>query len=325
VARKKKAKKSAKSKSNYRPRVPADIKEALVREAGYKCANPGCPNTRVELHHIKEWHVYRTHDEVDMIAICPTCHSHVHYGKLRIDDATIRNWKQITRSRFTRGHIYVEPGPRAKILLGAILFEHGANPPQTTTVFQLSRNNQVGFRLAEGDIVQLNLTVADVSGRVVLRVVEGHVEHAAEEPIRYESRPGRVHVTAPATADYLPDWVTAGYRVSIPSPHDPSLVLSRHDPSLGGLIEDGRFTVVDIEVRSPGIVEVRGVWAEDRRAVVVTRSGFAVSLNGEAGFSNFTSDRDKLDEPGGLERAARFIFNGVFQYSMFGTAIAPGL
>ena len=55
-----------------RPKVPPAIKRALYAEAGYKCANPGCCTRLQELHHIRQWSVYQTHDGSEMIAICPT-------------------------------------------------------------------------------------------------------------------------------------------------------------------------------------------------------------------------------------------------------------
>ncbi len=58
--------------------VPKSLKAQLIKDAGDKCANPGCSNWRVHLHHIKHWVVYKTHDGKHMIAICPSCHDAVH-------------------------------------------------------------------------------------------------------------------------------------------------------------------------------------------------------------------------------------------------------
>src|SRR5262249_4117526 len=140
---------SKKTKTNYRSKVSPDIKLALYLEAGNKCANPGCPNVMVEFHHIQQWHVYQTHDQAHMIAICPTCHSHAHYGQLKIDDETIRSWKAIDRPPSTRGHIYVEPGEECRILLGSIYVTNGPSNPQGLIVFNLSQNNQLSFRVVD--------------------------------------------------------------------------------------------------------------------------------------------------------------------------------
>ena len=69
-----------------RKRVPNEIKKHLIKESGNKCANPGCSNFLTEFHHIKEWVIYKTHDQKHMIAICPACHDSVSRGNLRIDE-----------------------------------------------------------------------------------------------------------------------------------------------------------------------------------------------------------------------------------------------
>ncbi len=74
--------------ADYRAKVPAKIKKALIKEAGGKCANPGCPHALTEIHHIKERCVYKTHDQSHMIAICPNCHDAVTRGGLRMPAVT---------------------------------------------------------------------------------------------------------------------------------------------------------------------------------------------------------------------------------------------
>ena len=94
-----------------RPSVPKALKESLVKEAGGKCANPGCSNYRTHLHHINEWAIYETHDGEAMIAVCPSCHDAIHQGPLEVSDQTIKGWKAIQRPFGpNRDHVYVEPG-----------------------------------------------------------------------------------------------------------------------------------------------------------------------------------------------------------------------
>src|SRR5258708_3578759 len=174
----------AQKKISYRPRVPLPIKLALYRDAGQKCANPGCPNTMLELHHINEWHIYQTHSQADMIAVCPTCHGQAHRGQLVIDDETIRRWKGIHRSASVRGHIYVEPGDISRVLLGCVYVTNGLTLDSGMTVFALSERNQLRFRVVDGDIMLLNLTVTDAAGHELVRVVDGHLKHGAKEPVQ---------------------------------------------------------------------------------------------------------------------------------------------
>jgi len=54
-------KRSKKSKALNPSRTPqVALKKLLIEEAGYKCANPGCSNRLIEIHHIKEWSIYHT-------------------------------------------------------------------------------------------------------------------------------------------------------------------------------------------------------------------------------------------------------------------------
>jgi hypothetical protein len=69
-------------------KVSRQVRKALIREAGNKCANPGCASQRSHIHHI-EYKVYSTNDGKTLIAICPTCHDAIHYGDLAIDDRVV--------------------------------------------------------------------------------------------------------------------------------------------------------------------------------------------------------------------------------------------
>lgn len=249
------------SRTNYRPRVGRKIKEALIKEAGGKCANPGCPNLRVHFHHIQEWHVYKRHKREEMIAVCPTCHDHAHRGPLKIDDETIRLWKGLARIPTNRGYFYIEPSSEVHFLFGTLLLSAPKPGPMLNTVFDLSARNQLGFRVEANDLVGLYLSICDSSDNVILKIVNGHLEHHAREVLGFDSRPGRVRVRAPATAEFLPQWIVRDC-------FGPDKVLQ---------IADGQFTLLDLEVRALGLVQVQGVWTEDRRALVVGSEMLAFS------------------------------------------------
>jgi hypothetical protein len=186
---------------------------------------------------------------------------------LKIDELTIRAWKAIPRQPSTRAHIYVEPGDRCRVRLGSIDIARRATDHDPVVIFQLSANNQVGFRVLDREILQLNLRLADTQGREVVRVVEGYLAHEVKEPVQYESRTGKVRITAPPTPDYLPPWV-----------------LERFANERLPVVADGRFTALDIEVLDRGLVHVQGVWAEgdaeDGRAVVAASDSFGFTWPG---------------------------------------------
>jgi hypothetical protein len=166
----------------HRPNVPPATRQALRDQAGGKCANPGCPVARTHLHHIREWAVYQSQDGRHMIAVCPTCHDAIHHGALEIDDDTLYRWKSITRTdEAKRGHLYVEPGRRAKLLLGSVAVTGDAG----LIVFDLSEGNRLSFALQDDEIILLSLRIADMRGREVVRLTDGYVRVGAGRGVDY--------------------------------------------------------------------------------------------------------------------------------------------
>jgi hypothetical protein len=254
-----------------RPKVPARILRKLLADAGGKCANPGCSATIVDLHHIKEWHTYRTHHPIDMIAVCPSCHAEVHRGTLSVDDETIRYWKSIRRPSIPRAqdHLYIERGGSCTVMLGSLYATNGPENPDGIIVFELSQSNRMSFRVVEGDIFFLNLTVADTAGHEIVRVTDNHLSRAVMEPIRLDRRTGKYQITAPATNEYIPSWVVAQFEKGN-RPQE--------------LHRDGRFTLLDLEVVDRGVVKIQGVWVEGDRAIVIQRQSISICAPRFGGF-----------------------------------------
>ncbi len=236
-----------------RTRISPDILLALVKEAGMKCANPGCSNYRTHIHHIQEWHVYQTHNKDHMIAVCPSCHDAIHHNKnLRIKDETVYRWKGIKRTKSNQSYVYVEPGNNPKILLGSIAVTSHSD----FSVFELSSTNHLKFRLLDKDILHINLKVTTISGLEVIRVIENHVIYADNILVQYEQRPGRFCLTAPPSEEFIPTWALTRFR-------------HQHDLNYAN---DGSIILLDLEVLEPGLVKVQGVWAEDNFAVIITEN-----------------------------------------------------
>jgi hypothetical protein len=226
--------------------VSRQVRRALIRDAGDKCANPGCASARTHIHHI-EYKVYSTNDEKTLIAICPTCHDAVHNGALAIDDGTIYRWKQLRRQG-GRGHIYVEPGGQLKLLLGTI----AVTGPSGVRAFDLSPNQRLSFSIHDGDIMLIDLEIASHQGEPVVRLTRGHVRVLSPH-VSFQQRPGRIQITAPLVEEYLPAWALDRLRVQ--------------EPAYGA---DNRITLLEIEVLEPGLVKAKGVWADGDRVVVIT-------------------------------------------------------
>lgn len=238
--------------AKYRKHILPNIKEELVKEAGMKCANPGCSNYRTHIHHIKEWAVYGTHDEKHMIAICPTCHDAVHHGELKIDDDTLYNWKKTSRNQSNRDQLFIEPGEKSKLLLGTIAVTGNSG----ISVFEFSPNNKLSFKLVDGDIFLINMSVTSSNGKELFKVTENHVKYDIKPPLEFKRRPGKVCITAPGVlTEYMPIWAV------------PQIV--KVEPQF---FNNGRFKIIDIEILKPGLVKVEGFWLNGLSAVCITKN-----------------------------------------------------
>lgn len=74
-----------------RPPIPAEIRRAVLVEAGHRCAIPTCRHNRVEIAHIEPYHKVKRHDLVNLIALCPNCHDRFDRGE--IDRQSVRRYK----------------------------------------------------------------------------------------------------------------------------------------------------------------------------------------------------------------------------------------
>jgi hypothetical protein len=233
--------------AEYRPKVPAPLKRQLIEQAGNKCANPGCPNILLELHHIREWHVYKTHDGDHMIALCPTCHASVTRGPLRITDEDVYAWKGIERRMPRVGHVFVQPGGEPpRLLLGTV----SAVGDDGLVVFDFGIGHKLSFAVRDGDIMLLNLKILSAA-KVLVDVVDGYVR-TADEHVKICSRPGHIKIPAGIHSAFVPEWIRTR--------------LLAEDKYYG---LDG-MPLLEIKVVQPGLVRVNGIWTGQDEAVVIT-------------------------------------------------------
>jgi hypothetical protein len=231
--------------ARYRAKVKQIVKQTLINQAGGKCANPGCPNRLTEIHHIKRWAVYETHDIEHMIAICPACHDAVSRGNLRVSDEDTYRWKGIERPAAARtGSIFVEPGPAPSLLFGSFVFR-GVDG---ITLFDFARQ-KVSIAVRDGELIFLNLKIADAAERPLIDVVDNYVKQRRDD-ISVEMRPGRWRVRGPADSNFIPSWA--------------SPLLVKADFS----VDHSGIDLLDIEVDSPGYLRVAGMWMDDERGVI---------------------------------------------------------
>ncbi|MFN6480636.1 HNH endonuclease signature motif containing protein [Nostoc sp. DedQUE07] len=76
-----------------RDHIPAEVKRAVLVEAGHRCAIPTCRATTTEIAHIDPWAKSNDNSFENLIALCPNCHTRFDQKK-EIDQQSIRMYKQ---------------------------------------------------------------------------------------------------------------------------------------------------------------------------------------------------------------------------------------
>lgn len=196
-----------------------------------------------------------------MIAICPSCHDAAHHGKLKITDEGLYQWKGVKRPAIPNSaHIYVEPASELKLLTGSMCISTTNNQ---AVVFELSNTNHLNLRVLDNNILQVSVRLKDQHGEELLRVVENHVRVVRNKDITFDFRPGRVHITVPASNDFAPSWLIDQVRVQ--------------DPTFAA---DERIVALDIETLKPGLLRIHGCWPDENVGVVITKSALSFCTRG---------------------------------------------
>lgn len=231
--------------------IPRKTREKLIFDAGGMCANPGCNNTRLQIHHIKYWAIYKTHDEKHMIAVCPTCHDACHFGQLKITDEQLYQWKNIAKNEeHVEANIFVPSSSNTLISAGTIGFRQLTE--RKTIVFDLSNENKLEFSLKD-EYLEVSTTLIDRNNCTVLKVTNNKLKAYVNNDIHLEQIQGRFRVTVPVDKFYLP--ATA-------------LLLMRNiEPDYG--VND-RLIAIDLQVIKPGHIRIQGFWPNGNDAIVIT-------------------------------------------------------
>ncbi|MHA6574578.1 HNH endonuclease signature motif containing protein [Pseudomonas yamanorum] len=232
--------------------IPKKTREKLIYEAGGKCANPGCDNTRLQIHHIKQWSIYKTHDAKHMIAICPTCHDACHFGRLKITDDQLYQWKKIVKNEeHEEAHIFVSSSSKTLISAGTVAFQQ--TKERNTVLFDLPSKNKLEFSV-NNEYLSVSATLFDRDDQLVFRITNNMIKVHTSKDVILEQRTGKFRVTVPVNKFYLP--ATA-------------LTLMRNREHDYGA--DGTLTAIDLEVINPGHVRVQGFWPDGNAAIIITK------------------------------------------------------
>lgn len=85
-----------------RKSIPLSTRMALLHESGFCCSNPNCRTLiTLDLHHIDYVSNGGSDEPINLIALCPNCHSRHHSGIIPED--SIRTWKMLLLS-LNEGH-----------------------------------------------------------------------------------------------------------------------------------------------------------------------------------------------------------------------------
>ncbi len=244
--------------AQHRPAVPTSVKSALLDEAAGQCSNPACPNTLIELHHIREWAIYQTHDQAHMIALCPACHDAVTRGQLRLTDTALYEWKTAEPQQW--GGVQVPPSSLNKLLVGSI----STTSEAPFAIFDFDSLQSLSFNLDEsGRLLMVNADIHDLRGHKLLEIRHNTTTYIAGE-VEHEQRPGRLRVNLSGWQRLLPLWA---YNQ-----------LLRHSPRA---VADG-LPVFDIAVVRTGVVRVAGIWSGWGGSVVITDRALIFMTNPQA-------------------------------------------
>lgn len=271
--------------------IPLKMREALVAEAGGKCANPGCSAWRTHIHHIARWSVRKAHNAKHMIAICPSCHDAAHLKQLSISDDTIYDWKGIKRPGTQRAHLYVEPGTTVRLHLGTVGAQARSN---SATIFHLSPINTLSFKVVAPSLLSLLVStgISTIDGRCVLRVVDNHIEVLDTALIEVKHHAGRFSASTTSLDHFVPNWFVSQMREQQPA-----------------FASDGRLNLVDLEVVAPGIVRVKGTWANTERVICITDNSISFCT---------PSLREPISFVGAGPDATVFSYTGPITTALFG-------
>lgn len=75
-----------------RDAIPAEVKRAVLVEAGHRCAIPTCRSTTTEIAHIVPWAESQDNSFENLIALCPNCHTRFDQKK-EIDRLSVKMYK----------------------------------------------------------------------------------------------------------------------------------------------------------------------------------------------------------------------------------------
>jgi 5-methylcytosine-specific restriction endonuclease McrA len=86
--------KTTTKKKTARTKIPSDIRQLVLHEAGYHCANPNCRTVlTLDIHHIEYVSQEGSNEPSNLLPLCPNCHALHHSGVISLN--SVRTWKML--------------------------------------------------------------------------------------------------------------------------------------------------------------------------------------------------------------------------------------
>ncbi|MHB1516067.1 MAG: HNH endonuclease [Acidiferrobacteraceae bacterium] len=83
--------------TSKRRRPPIDVRQLVLHEAGFRCANPTCRTLlTIEIHHLEPVSEGGPNTPDNLLPLCPNCHSLHHEGHIPIE--SLKAWKLLLLS-----------------------------------------------------------------------------------------------------------------------------------------------------------------------------------------------------------------------------------
>mgnify|MGYP001819422394 CR=1 FL=1 len=142
----------------------------------------------------------------------------------------------------------VEPATTLKLLTGTVAV---ATKNDLVSLFELSSECRLSFRVHDNDILLVDLRIPDAKGQPQIKVADNFVR-AQKKGLSFDHVPGRVKIEAPATEQFVPEWL--------------GTLIRKEDPAL---LDREKVVLLDLHVLEPGVLKVRGLWIHGNTAVLI--------------------------------------------------------
>src|SRR5215470_10277210 len=75
-------------------RVPVHVRQHVLHEAGFRCANPACRSVlTLDIHHMEYVSQEGKNEQSNLLPLCPNCHRLHHTGVIPLE--SVRAWKML--------------------------------------------------------------------------------------------------------------------------------------------------------------------------------------------------------------------------------------